>query len=466
MKTKIAWTDYSQNFIKWFCTKTSPGCKNCYMFALAKRYPANAENRPVWRPNAIKDLYKIPSGAFVFVGDMYDQYHEQMPVEWIHRVHNLAAYERPDLQFQMLTKRIERVAHLAPHLIWPDNLWMGCTVENAGYTWRLDYLRQLPAKTRFISFEPLLGDVGNVDLTGIDMVIVGAESGAGRRPFDKQWARNIRGQCRKYDVAFFYKQSSGMKPGTDPELDGQIFHEFPRGMSPLKGKPEPLYRAGKKNGDRLMNADGQIREIVANKAGRHGNLYRVVDVKERAGKYIHDGSSFTIAPEELTAWMSEKSPSSPSVDTPHKTVGRTVVPNSRITGISRYIPLNELDEIDFWQESEAQERAEMLAHIILSEVPFQTLVNIALFSPNQIHQKIALWCIGISGKRRAAPTLWKFIKHPNEDIRDMACLTLDYINSRWGTAARRVVGHGWGWQHYHAKPIQGYAPRPTQLRLL
>ncbi len=297
-KTNIPYADYSQNYIKWFCTPCSPGCIHCYMLAMAKRWPANAADRPVWRPNSIKDLRKIPTGAFVFVGDMYDQYHEQMPVEWIHRVHNLAAYERPDLQFLMLTKRIERVLHLAPHLIWPDNLWMGCTVENAGYTWRIDYLRQIPSAIKFISFEPLLGDVGQVDLTGIDMGIVGAESGAGHRPFDKDWARNIRTQCRKYDTAFFYKQSSGNKPGTDPYLDGQMFQEFPRGMTPLKGCAKPDYQAR----DQLARA-GHVIEIVSPNAGRHENLVRIIHTKEHNGKRIMDGSSFTTAPEQLTAWV-------------------------------------------------------------------------------------------------------------------------------------------------------------------
>ena len=109
-KTNIPYCDNSVNFIEWFCTPASDGCKNCYMFALAKRYPAHAADHPVWRPNALKDLRKIPAGAFVFIGDMYDQYHEQMPLAWIHRVHNLATYVRPDLIFLMLTKRIEHVA--------------------------------------------------------------------------------------------------------------------------------------------------------------------------------------------------------------------------------------------------------------------------------------------------------------------------------------------------------------------
>lgn len=319
-KTNIAWTDYSLNFIKWFCTKISPGCQNCYMFPMAKRWAANATDRPVWRANSIKELHKIPTGAFVFVGDMYDQYHEQMPVEWIHNVHNMAAYERPDLQFQMLTKRIERVAQLAPHLIWPDNLWMGTTVESPEYTWRIDYLRDIPAKTKFISFEPLLGDVGNVDLTAIDMTIVGAESGAGRRPFDKEWARNIRTQCRKYDTPFFYKQSSGMKPGTDPCLDGRIYHEFPRGMSPLKGKPEPHYRAG----DQLARDRNTI-EVVSPRAGRHGNLVRLNHTKEHNGKRIMDGSSFTVAPEQLAIWIAGK----PSPISQLTTVGTERVPSDK-----------------------------------------------------------------------------------------------------------------------------------------
>ena len=233
-KTKIAWCDWALNFTKWFCTKCSPGCQNCYMFDMAKRYPANAANRPVWRSNALKELRKVPPGAFVFVGDMYDQYHEQMPTMWIHRVHNLATYQRPDVEFMFLTKRIERVAQLSPHLSWPENVWLGVTVENVDYVWRIDYLRALPAVTKFVSFEPLLADLGEIDLSGIDLAIVGAESGTNRRPFDRDWARNLRAQCQRDGAAFFYKQSSGHYPGADPYLDGRLWWEFPDKRRPLK----------------------------------------------------------------------------------------------------------------------------------------------------------------------------------------------------------------------------------------
>jgi len=452
-KTAIAWTDWSQNFIKWFCTKTSPGCKNCYMFPMAKRWAANAADRPVWRANSIKDLRSIPTGAFVFVGDMYDQYHEQMPVEWIHRVHNLAAYERPDLQFQMLTKRIERVLHLAPYLAWPDNLWMGTTVENEDYTWRIDYLRQIPAATKFISFEPLLGDVGEVDLTGIDMAIVGAESGAGRRPFDKEWARNIRTQCRKYDTAFFYKQSSGNKPGTDPLLDGQMFQEFPRGMQPLKGRSKTDYRAK----DQLARA-GQVIEIVSPNAGRHGNMLCVINTGEYNGRRGPRGLGFNVAPEQLAAWIAGKPSTIPAP---------VLAVNSKpgVSTLGFYRPAREFAEIADWQEWEGQYHVELLTDYVLSNMPFQSLVELAIFSPNLLEQKIAIWCIGRSGEPNAAAILWKFIQHRDSDVRDIACTLLGHINPRWEAAARRTTGSGWGRKHYLSKPIKGYPPRPTQMRL-
>ena len=225
-KTAIAWCDYSLNFIKWFCSRISPGCKNCYMYEMSGRFPANAADHPIWREGAVNELRKIPAGAFVFIGDMYDQYHEEIPDDWIQRVHNFA-HERSDLYFLLLTKRIKRVVQLAPRLIWPKNLWLGVTVENADYAWRIDYLRQLPAAVKFISFEPLLADIGNIDLVGIDWAIVGAESGRNRRLFDKQWARNLRANCRRDNVAFFYKQSSAARPGYDPFLDGRQYYEFP-----------------------------------------------------------------------------------------------------------------------------------------------------------------------------------------------------------------------------------------------
>lgn len=259
-ETGISWTDYTLNAFKWFCTRVSPGCKNCYMMTLAERYPQHAADRPVWRGAALfKELKKIPAGKRVFFGSMYDPYHEQNPLKYIHAIHNIVL-SRPDLTFQILTKRPERVLGLKDQLAWPENLWLGTSVENEEYLWRLDYLLDIPAAKHFVSAEPLLGSLGphfapylyeqtefnpalklldNGILTAsvlrgtwrlrpkLDWVIVGGESGANRRPFSHDWAREIRDMCDEAGVAFFFKQGGDLYPGKDNLLDGLTYAQFP-----------------------------------------------------------------------------------------------------------------------------------------------------------------------------------------------------------------------------------------------
>lgn len=224
-KTNIEWCTHSLNFIKWYCTRISPGCKNCYMLALAERYPQNAADHPVWRANALKELKKLPPGAEVFVGDMYDVFHERMPLRYLHWHFNLVA-ERPDCTFLFLTKRIERALALAPYLQFAPNVWLGTSVENADYAWRIDYLRRIPVQGKFISFEPLLGYVGDIDLRGIQQAITGGESGAKRRPFYPSFALQVRDLCARDGVTFFHKQGGGQYPGTDRLLDGRVYGDL------------------------------------------------------------------------------------------------------------------------------------------------------------------------------------------------------------------------------------------------
>ncbi len=231
-KTNIGWCDYSLNFYTWDCTKVSPGCKNCYMMALAERYGKPLVGRPQWRgANAYKELKAIPSGSVVFVNDMSDTYHENVPAAWIHAIHNAAAYNRPDLTFLLLTKRPERAYAMRHTLAWPKNLWLGTSVENEDYLWRLWYVIQTPAAGKFVSAEPLLGSLkfgfeAYLD-RGIDWVIVGAESGAGRRDFNPDWAREIRDMCIRTGARFFFKQGSGFKPGQNRTLDKREWNETP-----------------------------------------------------------------------------------------------------------------------------------------------------------------------------------------------------------------------------------------------
>lgn len=228
-KTKIEWTDYALNPYKWYCTKVSQGCKNCYMMALAERYPQHAAQGIEWRANIGDELRTIPSGSMVFVNDMSDTFHERAPLEYIQRIFRMAN-NRPDLVFQILTKRIARAAELHHLVEWTPNIWMGTSVENADVVKRIDYLRKIPAAVRFISFEPLIGDVGQVDLSGIHWAITGAESGSNRRPFDPAWARSIRLQCQQQRVAFFHKQGSAQTPGQNRLLDGRLWEELPAGF--------------------------------------------------------------------------------------------------------------------------------------------------------------------------------------------------------------------------------------------
>lgn len=240
-KTNIGWCDYSLNFYTWDCNKTSPGCAHCYMMSLASRYGKPLVGRPQWRgAAAYKELRHIPSGATVFVNDMSDTYHESVPDKWIHAIHNAAAYLRPDLTFLLLTKRPERAYYMRHLLAWPSNLWLGTSVENADYLWRLDYLLKTPAAGHFLSAEPLLGPLDLRFYLGrclrypdlgykhaLKWVIVGGESGSKHRPFDHAWAKSILHDCIDFGVPFFFKQGSAFKPGQDRKLSGWEWSQSP-----------------------------------------------------------------------------------------------------------------------------------------------------------------------------------------------------------------------------------------------
>jgi protein gp37 len=171
---------------------------------------------------------RLTEPSHIFVMDMGDLFLEQMPENYIVECF-IAMGEAPQHTYQLLTKRPERMLTFAethPHLFTP-NIWCGTSVELDLYKPRIDILRKVPCARRFLSCEPLLRGLGKLDLTGIHQVIVGAESGPDRRPFDPQWAREIRDQCLEQRVAFFFKQNSGLRPGTDPYLDGRKWEEFP-----------------------------------------------------------------------------------------------------------------------------------------------------------------------------------------------------------------------------------------------
>lgn len=231
----IEWTESTWNPLTG-CTKVSPGCKHCYAERLAGRL--RAMGQPNYRrgfeltlhPHALELPLRWRKPQVIFVNSMSDLFHEDVPESYIQRVFETMC--RADWhRYQVLTKRAERLAELAPRLTWPDHIWMGVSVENADYTWRIDFLLATGARVQFLSLEPLLGPLPNLSLTDIDWVIVGGESGPGARPMDLDWVRDIREGCRGAGVPFFLKQLGGCpdKRGGDKALlDGQRWTQMPR----------------------------------------------------------------------------------------------------------------------------------------------------------------------------------------------------------------------------------------------
>jgi protein gp37 len=169
----------------------------------------------------------------VFVNSMSDLFHADVPEDYIRRVFNVME-SCPRHTFQILTKRAERLARLAPRLRWPANVWMGVSVESSAYRWRIDYLRRTPAAVRFVSAEPLLGPLENLNLAGIHWLIAGGESQSGARAAALDWFRDLRDQCRAKSVDFFLKQLGGhpsKRGGPDALLDGVLWHQKPKSMS-------------------------------------------------------------------------------------------------------------------------------------------------------------------------------------------------------------------------------------------
>lgn len=235
--TGIEWTESTWNPVTG-CNKISPGCKHCYAEVMAKRL------RAMGQPN-YKDGFKLTlqpkmlelpllwkKPQTIFVNSMSDLFHENVPLEYILQVFHVmrrAHWHR----FQVLTKRASRLAELSPKIGWPENVWMGVSVENSNYVERIDDLRTTGARVKFLSLEPLLGPLENLDLAKIDWVIVGGESGHRSRPMNPEWVTNIRDQCRQARVAFFFKQWGGTnKKKAGRVLEGRIYSEMPKPKAP------------------------------------------------------------------------------------------------------------------------------------------------------------------------------------------------------------------------------------------
>lgn len=166
-------------------------------------------------------------GRLVFVNSMSDLFHEDVPLDFIQAVFQTMA-ETSQHTYQILTKRAERLSELSRHLCWPENVWMGVSVESSDYLWRADHLRSSHPKMRFLSLEPLLGPIEALDLTEIDWVIAGGESGPDARPMHPDWVRSVRNQCQRAGVAFHFKQWGGTnKRKSGRLLDGRTWEELP-----------------------------------------------------------------------------------------------------------------------------------------------------------------------------------------------------------------------------------------------
>lgn len=230
--SNIEWTDATWNPTTG-CSKISPGCKNCYAERMSKRLMAMGVEKYVngFQVTLHKDALSIPltwkKPQIIFVNSMSDLFHEDVPEEFVQEVFSVMRQAHWH-QFQVLTKRSERLLELAPQIDWPENVWMGVSVENAEYSFRINHLRQTNAHIKFLSLEPLLGPLSNLNLDNIDWVIVGGESGPGARPIGKEWVTEIRDQCVTANVPFFFKQWGGVqKKQAGRELDGVTWDEMP-----------------------------------------------------------------------------------------------------------------------------------------------------------------------------------------------------------------------------------------------
>lgn len=235
--SRIEWTHATWNPTTG-CTKISPGCKHCYAERMAKRLKAmgikkyDKEFKFALHENALETPLTWKNPKLIFVNSMSDLFHEKMPFSFLEKVFAVMR-EANWHHFQILTKRSQQLFDLSPKIDWPQNVWMGVSVESHDYTYRIEHLRQSGAKIKFLSLEPLLSSLPRLNLLGIDWVIVGGESGPGARPMRKEWAVDIRDQCLSAGVPFFFKQWGGVnKKRTGRKLQGKTWSQMPLIFSP------------------------------------------------------------------------------------------------------------------------------------------------------------------------------------------------------------------------------------------
>lgn len=230
--TKIEWTDATWNPVRG-CTKISQGCKHCYAERFAERF-RGIPGHPFEQgfnlrlvPEKLDEPLRVKKPQRIFVNSMSDLFHEEVPVDYIRQIFDVMNNANWH-EYQVLTKRAERLENLNGIIKWAPHIWMGVSVENSDYAWRIDHLRRTNAHVKFLSIEPLLGPIRKLNLRGIDWVILGGESGPGARPMDKEWVIDIRKQCVRSGVAFFFKQWGGVfKKKNGRELEGRTWDEMP-----------------------------------------------------------------------------------------------------------------------------------------------------------------------------------------------------------------------------------------------
>ncbi len=233
LKSSIEWTESTWNPVTG-CNKISPGCKFCYAERMAKRLKAmGSENyKDGFKLSVHESALYLPltwkKPQTIFVNSMSDLFHKDIPVNFLMRtfeVMNKADWHN----FQVLTKRSDILLNLNPIITWTENIWMGVSVENQNYTYRIDHLRETNAHIKFLSIEPLIEPIDNLDLTNIDWVIVGGESGPGARPMEESWVLRIRDICKESKVPFFFKQWGGVQKKKNGRLlKGKTWDQMPK----------------------------------------------------------------------------------------------------------------------------------------------------------------------------------------------------------------------------------------------
>lgn len=233
-QSKIEWTEMTWNPITG-CSKISQGCKHCYAEIMSRRLQAMGHEKYrngfklTLHPDTLNEPYKWKKSKIVFVNSMSDLFHQSVPIQYVQKVFEVMN-ENPQHLFQILTKRAERMQYYDEKglLRWSHNIWMGVSVEDQNNAFRIDLLRKTKARVKFLSCEPLIGPLNDLNLDNIDWVIVGGESGPKARPMEPEWAVDIMEQCQRSNVKFFFKQWGGFnKKKTGRKLQGRIYNEMP-----------------------------------------------------------------------------------------------------------------------------------------------------------------------------------------------------------------------------------------------